>query len=111
MRELSQYLNEAVIEQLRDEIERGTYPQVDLEMAMRFILADGVLPASGLPIAPFLRLEEWLRSQGDRDTFTATQLKNKTGLVLERVIAGRTVRITKHGRTIAEIRGVPFRGR
>ena len=40
------------------------------------------------------------RGRGEqRLDFTATELKNKTGLILEQVIAGRSVTISRHGPT------------
>jgi len=32
----------------------------------------------------------------------STELKNKTGEILEKVLQGKTVRLVKHGRAIAE---------
>ena len=65
---------------------------------MRFILTDGILPASGLPAHSFLQLEDWIRSSsGSTDlVYTATELKNKSGEILEKVLQGKSVRIVKH---------------
>ena len=52
-----------------------------------------------------LRGRTWVRRQANRPLcFTATQLKNQTGIVIEAVLRGQTVLLTRHGRTIAEIR-------
>jgi len=32
--------------------------------AMEFLLSDGIMPESGLPVASFLALEDWLRARG-----------------------------------------------
>ncbi len=105
MTPLSQLMSDALVERLRECIHDGAFPGLDFETAMEFVLTDGVLPASGLPADSFLRLEEWMREQSTvRVQFTATELKNKTGLVLEQVLSGRDVTITKHGRPIAVIR-------
>jgi len=75
---------------------------------MEFLLSGGVLPRSGLPARSFLLLEDWIRARelNAPKVFTATQLKNKTGEILEEVLRGRTVRLERHGRIIAEIRPI-----
>ena len=104
---LSSFLNEALIRDLQAAVARGKFPGVTFELAMNFILTDGVLPASGLPVQSFLKLEDLVRSHASASaTFTATQLKNETGSVLDAVRAGKTVRITQHGRPFAEMRRV-----
>ena len=35
---------------------------------------------------------------------TATELKNKTGEILDQVLSGHTIRLMKHGRAVAEIK-------
>lgn len=106
MKPLSTSLNEKTIQMLRREIAAKRFPGLTFEQAMQFILTDGVLPASGLPASSFLKLEDWMRTQGEAEglSYTATELKNKTGEILEKVLQGKTVRIVKHGRMIAEIR-------
>jgi len=105
---LPSLLPDALVEQLRDKTAAGDFPGVDFPTAMRFLLADGVVPADDLPVESLLRLEDWVRRSAlTRMSFTATELKNKTGLILEHAVAGRPVIITRHGRPIVEIRAVP----
>lgn len=105
---LSACLNEKTMELLRREIKAGRFSGLSFEQAMRFLLADGALPESGLPAVSFLKLEDWARSIAENTNvvYTATELKNKTGEILEKVLQGKTVRLVKHGREIAEIRPI-----
>lgn len=100
---LSQLVNGKLVEALRRKVADGDFPGIGFEDAMKFLLTDGVVPASDQPVASYLRLEEWVRS--DRPTvFTATELKNHTGRVLEAVARGDHVIIERHGRPFAEMR-------
>ena len=110
MTSLSACLSPKLIEKLKMNIRQGFFSGIDFEQAMQFILTEGHLPASNLPIATFLKLETWvLNESNDRPLeFTATELKNKTGLILEQVLSGRTVHLFKHGRAIAEIKRIEF---
>ena len=62
MKQLSQFLNDRMIEDLRAAIKKGVFPEIKFEEAMQFILTDGVLPRSGLPVQSFLELEDWVRN-------------------------------------------------
>ncbi len=107
MKSLSACLSDTTIEQLRRDIRAGIFPGVNFEQAMQFLLTNGILPASGLPATSFLKLEDWARTllaANDRLTYTATELKNKSGEILEKVLQGKVVQLVKHGRPIAEIR-------
>lgn len=108
MKPLSACLSDRTIQLLRKEVAARRFPGVSFEQAMQFILTDGVLPASGLPASSFLKLEDWARAAGESAdlAYSATELKNKSGEILEKVLQGKTVRILKHGREIAEIRPV-----
>lgn len=107
MRDLSSLLNDEAIQNLQNAIDRELFPGISFDDAMSFLLTDGVIPKSGLPVHSFLKLEDWARNFQDRSlNYTATELKNKTGEILERVLQGQTARIVKHGRPIAEIRRV-----
>ena len=103
---LSELLSGELVSQLKLEIEKNTFRGVTFQRAMQFLLTDGLLPSSGLPANSFLQLEDWVRreSEGAQVSYTATDLKNKTGEILDLVLRGRLVRLTKHGRVIAEIR-------
>ena len=107
MRSLSSLVTDHLIERLRSKTARGDFPGVDFKTAMTFLLNDGVIPRSGLPVSSFLKLEDWARDEGSRSlSFTATELKNKTGVILQLVTAGKTVVIHKHGRPVAEIKAI-----
>ncbi len=105
-KELSSCLNSVLIENLKQEIRRGSFPGISFKHAMEFILTDGILPESGLPVQSFLNLETWIHAQQELNTasYSTTELKNKTGEILERVLSGTPVRLHRHGRMIAEIR-------
>lgn len=102
---MKELLNDKLIRALQAEIAKRRFPGISFENAMTFILTDGVLPASNLSTQSFLDLEDWVRAQSTV-AFSTTDLKNKTGEVLEHVARGKTVRLTKHGRVIAEIKPV-----
>jgi hypothetical protein len=53
------------VEELRHLLERGDFPGISLQHAMEFLLSEGVLPEDGLPLASFLRLEDWARARLD----------------------------------------------
>jgi len=106
---LAQQIDARLVAALRRKLERGDFPGLSFDDAMRFLLTEGTLPQSGQPVASYLRLEEWVR--GDRPTtFTATELKNQTGRVLAAVARGERVVIQRHGRPFAEIRAIPGDG-
>lgn len=106
MRPLSELIDERLVSELRQRAARDQLGDVDFETAMKFLLTDGVLPASGLPVADFLAIEDWVRSAVDAAglCMTATELKNRTGRVIEAVLRGQTVTILRHGRPIAVVR-------
>lgn len=60
---LSEVVNEQTTADLREAMQRGEFPGVSFEQAMEFLLTDGIIPASGLPVDSFLRLEEWALRQ------------------------------------------------
>jgi len=103
MKPLSQLLNESTIEGIKMETAKKTFPGISFETAMKFILSDGILPSSEAPVRIFLDLEDWLRAQNSIPTYSATDLKNKTGEIIEQVLRGRTIRLSKHGRAFAQI--------
>jgi hypothetical protein len=107
MKNLSQYLNPDVVSSLKEDIRR--FQGISFEQAMQFILTDGMVPVGGLPARSFLELEDWLRSQDKSAkvlSYSTTELKNKTGEILDQVAKGNTVKLLRHGRAIAELRRV-----
>lgn len=104
MKSLSSYLNESVISTIKKECSMNHYPRVSFENAMQFLLTDGILPKSNLPVRSFLKLEDWIRKQGEPAVFTTTELKNKTGTILNLVMRGTTIKLLKHGKPVAELR-------
>lgn len=65
MRPLSELVDEALVGDLRDAIDRGDFPGLELEQAMELLLSDGIVPASGLPVASVLALEDWVRGRAN----------------------------------------------
>jgi len=107
-KELSSFLNPSLIEELKRKIARDEFKGLSFKQAMEFILTDGLMPENALPVGSILRLETWVRGFGEEQVFSysATELKNKTGEILERVLAGNPVRLHRHGRVIAKIKRV-----
>jgi hypothetical protein len=63
MSALSQIVDEELARELRDALERGEFPGISLQHAMEFLLSDGIVPASGLPVSSILALEDWARAR------------------------------------------------
>ena len=57
----SDRLDDECVAALRAAVAAGEFPGVVFEQAMEFLLTDGVVPASGLPVDSFLRLDDWMR--------------------------------------------------
>jgi hypothetical protein len=61
---LKDRFGEERVEPLRQAIEAGIFPGITFRHAMEFILTDGIMPASGLPVASFFDLEDWVLERG-----------------------------------------------
>jgi hypothetical protein len=59
--------NPEAVDALRRLVERGDVQGVSFEQAMEFLLSDGILPDSGLPLSSFLYLEDWARRRLGKD--------------------------------------------
>lgn len=105
MKPLSSLLDEAIIRDLMAACAQDRFPQVDFKVAMQFLLTDGILPVSELPTRSFLQIEDWIRqkTRSSPMTYSATELKNKTGDILRAVSQGKEVVILRHGKPIAVI--------
>lgn len=66
MTRLSDLVTEDLAAALRDAVDRGEFPGVSFRHAMEFLLSDGVLPESDLPLKSFLALEDWARVRKGR---------------------------------------------
>jgi hypothetical protein len=64
MTRLSDLVTEDLARALRSAVERGEFPGVSVQQAMEFLLSDGIIPASDLPVASILALEDWARRRG-----------------------------------------------
>jgi hypothetical protein len=64
MTPLSDLVTEALVHALRDAIGRGEFPGITFQQAMEFLLSDGIVPASDLPVGSILALEDWARCWG-----------------------------------------------
>jgi hypothetical protein len=54
---------EETLEALRELLARGAFPGLSLKVSLEFLLSDGVMPESGLPVTSFLSLEDWVRGR------------------------------------------------
>lgn len=63
MRQLSQYVDEALVCDLRAALASGEFRGLSFQQAMQFLLSDGIVPASGLPVVSVLALEDWVRGR------------------------------------------------
>lgn len=63
MKELKDLLDDPTIARLRAETAAGRFPGVTFELAMQFILTNGILPADDLQVESFLQVEDWLRAR------------------------------------------------
>jgi hypothetical protein len=61
---LSDLVTEELAGALRSAIERGEFPGISIRQAMEFLLSDGIIPASDLPVRSILALEDWARRHG-----------------------------------------------
>ena len=106
MKRLSTLINDANIEALKSAIARNVFPGIDFPTAMKFLLSDGILPVDDLPLPSFLQLEDWIHANHAPPPviFTATELKNKLGTVIDSALRGHVVNIYRHNRLILEIR-------
>jgi hypothetical protein len=66
MKRLSELVDDDVVRALRERIASGSLPGVPFDTAMEFLLSDGIMPASGLPVASLLELEDWVRAGARR---------------------------------------------
>ena len=99
-------LDDAAVAALSEAIDRGDFPGVSFELAMKLALSDGVVPEDGLSTDSVMGLDDWLRQRESVLRFTTTDLKNRTGEVLSHVRRGQRVVLTRHGRPIAELRPI-----
>lgn len=107
-KQIASALTDESIAELRRAIKSNQFPGLDFKTAMTFLLTNGISPKGDLPVASLLRLEDWakdrLSQKPTTSTFTTTDLKNRTGEILDRVMAGGHVLLTRHGRIVAEVR-------
>jgi hypothetical protein len=64
MTPLSDFVDEALVSDLRAALHQGQFPGLDSKLALEFLLSDGIVPASGLPVGSLLGLEDWVRARG-----------------------------------------------
>lgn len=99
-------MDDTTVAALRAAVDRGAFPGVRFEQAMKLALTDGVVPEDGLPVGSILAVDDWLRARRAVARFTTTDLKNRTGEVLDHVRRGHRIVLTRHGRPVAELRPV-----
>jgi hypothetical protein len=60
---LSEAVTEDSVEELRNLVANGTFPGLSLKISLEFLLSDGIMPDSGLPLMSLLSLEDWARAR------------------------------------------------
>jgi hypothetical protein len=60
---LSDAVTEDSVEELRNLVANGTFPGLSLKISLEFLLSDGIMPDSGLPLMSLLSLEDWARAR------------------------------------------------
>jgi hypothetical protein len=63
MKRLSELVDDEVVRALRERIASGSFRGVPFDTAMEFLLSDGIMPESGLPVTSLLELEDWVRAR------------------------------------------------
>ncbi len=66
MTPLSVLVDEVMVRDLEQALARGDFPGLELKHALEFLLSDGIIPASDLPVSSILRLEDWVRDRQQR---------------------------------------------
>jgi len=64
MTRLSEFIDDETVRDLRARIDSGSFPGIPFKNAMEFLLSDGIMSESGLPVASLLELEDWVRARG-----------------------------------------------
>jgi hypothetical protein len=60
---LSDAVTDEAVAELRELVAMGTFPGLSLKLSMEFLLSDGIMPESGLPMVSILKLEDWARGR------------------------------------------------
>jgi len=63
MTRLHEVVTEATVAELRRMVEAGAFPGIPLKSMLEFLLSDGIMPESGLPLHSLLSLEDWARER------------------------------------------------
>lgn len=58
---LHEVVNEETVQELRRLEARGEFPGLSLKVMLEFLLSDGIMPESGLPVQSLLELEDWAK--------------------------------------------------
>jgi len=65
-RDYSTFVNEELVQELQRLLREGAFPEMELEDAMAFLLSDGIVPRTGLPVSSLLALDDWATKQRSR---------------------------------------------
>jgi hypothetical protein len=60
---LSEVVTESTVAELQSLLKEGTFPGLSLKTSLEFLLSDGIMPESDLPLASLLELEDWARNR------------------------------------------------
>ncbi len=63
MTRLHEVVTEATVAELQRLADAGAFPGISLKSMLEFLLSDGIMPESGLPIDSLLSLEDWARER------------------------------------------------
>jgi hypothetical protein len=72
MSRLRDAVSDEAIAELRALDAAGEFPGVSLKTMLEFLLSDGIMPESGLPLTSLLRLEDWARARISRASAART---------------------------------------
>jgi hypothetical protein len=63
MTRLADVVNEETVAELRRLEAAGAFPGISLRVMLEFLMSDGIMPESGLPLSSLLSLEDWARQR------------------------------------------------
>ena len=101
----SEHVNANLIKELKRVLKAGQFPKLQFEEAMQFLLSDGLAPKTEASIETLMKFEEWFVRYVKADktvVVTTSDLKNRTGEIVNYVLEGKTVLVSKHHKIIGQ---------
>jgi hypothetical protein len=102
-------LTDVLLTEIKKHISKKTFKKITLKDAIEYVQSGGLIPNAKVDIDTWFKFDDFIqrwqseKSDATAITFTATELKNKTGQILTCVLQGKKVNIQRHKRTIAVI--------